>query len=163
MGATSIDSSKDKVLMTRKQFDQDNQHLIKYLKCSPPCAMHIPGCRREPPHDPLKNSFKNLGSSSKVTNLYMMSIWTNRQTKATGRNNHLNPDTATSQYVRGRGNTRRNKAIKRNCHSMEYINVESAQQEAAEEPVVLLLVEVEWVEEAESHLAIEEEVDPHQV
>ncbi len=46
---------------------------------------------------------------------------------------------------------------------MEYINVESAQQEAAEEPVVLLLVEEEWVEDAESHLAIEEEVDPHHV
>ena len=44
-----------------------------------------------------------------------MSNWTNRQTKATGRNNHLNPDTATSQHVRGRGNTRRNKAMKRNA------------------------------------------------
>ena len=121
-------------------------------------------CRREPPHDPLKISFKNLGLLSKVMNLYMMSkIWTNRHTKATGLNNHLTTDSATSQYVRGRGNTRRNKAIKRNCHSMEYINVESAQQEAAEEPVVLLLVEEEWVEKAESHLAIEEEVDPHQV
>ena len=126
--------------------------------------MHMPGCRREPPHHPLKISFTNLGSLSRVTNLYTMSMtWKNRQTKATGRNNHLNPDTATSQYVRGRGNTRRHKAIKRNCHSMEYINAESAQHEAAEEPVVLLLVEEEWVVEAESHLATEEEIDPHQV
>ena len=46
---------------------------------------------------------------------------------------------------------------------MKYMNVGSAQHEAAEEPVVLLLVEEEWVEEAESHLAIEEEVDPRQV
>ena len=127
--------------------------------------MHMPGCRREPPHHPLKLSFTNLGSLSKVTNLYMMSkFWTNRQTKARGRNNHLNPDSATSQYVRGRGNTRRHKAIKRNRHPMKHMmNVGSAQHEAAEEPVVLLLVEEEWVEEAESHSAIEEEVDPHQV
>ena len=126
--------------------------------------MHMPGCRREPPHHPLKISFTNLGSLSRVTNLYTMSkTWKNHETKATGRNNHLNPDSATSQYVRGRGNTRRHKAIKRNCHPMKYMNVGSAQHEAAEEPVVLLLVEEEWVEEAESHLAIEEEVDPHQV
>ena len=125
--------------------------------------MHMPGCRRELPHNPLKLSFTTLGSLSKVMNLYMMSIWTNRQTKATGRNNHLNPDSATSQYVRGRGNTRRHKAIKRNRHPMKHMNVRSAQHEAAEEPVVLLLVEEEWVEKAESHLAIEEEVDPHQV
>jgi hypothetical protein len=46
---------------------------------------------------------------------------------------------------------------------MKYMNVGSAQHEAAEEPVVLLLVEEERVEEAESHLAIEEEADPHQV
>ena len=36
---------------------------------------------------------------------------------------------------------------------MKYMNVGSAQHEAAEEPVVLLLVEEEWVEEAESHLS----------
>ena len=118
--------------------------------------MHMPGCRREPPHHPLKLSFTNLGSLSKVTNLYMMSIWTNRQTKATGHNHHLTPDSATSQYVRGRGN-------KRNRHPMKHTNVGSAQHEAAEDPVVLLLVEEEWVEEAEPHLAIEEEVDPRQV
>ena len=46
---------------------------------------------------------------------------------------------------------------------MEYMNVEPAQQEAAEEPVALLLVEEESVKDAESHLAIEEEVGPHQV
>ena len=56
-----------------------------------------------------------------------------------------------------------NRVNKRNRHPMKYMNVGSAQHEAAEEPVVLLLVEEEWVEEAESHLAIEEEVDPHQV
>ena len=67
--------------------------------------MHMPGCRREPPHHPLKLSFTNLGSSSRVMNLYTMSkIWTNRQTKATGHNHHLTPDSATSRYVRGRGN-----------------------------------------------------------
>ena len=120
--------------------------------------MHIPGCRREPPHDPLKISFKILGLLSKVMNLYMMSkIWTNRHTKATGHNHHLTPDSATSQYVRGRGNTRRHKA------NPPHLNVGSAQHEAAEDPVVLLLVEEEWVEEAESHSAIEEEVDPRQV
>ena len=120
--------------------------------------MHIPGCRREPPHDPLKISFKILGLLSKVMNLYMMSkIWTNRHTKATGLNNHLTPDSTTSQYVRGRGKTRRHKA------NPPHLNVGSAQHEAAEDPVVLLLVEEEWVEEAEPHLAIEEEVYPHQV
>ena len=146
--------------------------------------MHIPGCRREPPHDPLKISFKILGLLSKVMNLYMMSkIWTNRHTKATGLNNHLTPDTATSQYVRGRGNPRRlkanpshlqkmNRGNERDCQPTEYmntkkflnmVNVGLAQYAVAEEPVVVLLVEEEWVVEAESHLATEEEVDPHQV
>ena len=145
--------------------------------------MHMPGCRREPPHHPLKLSFTNLGSLSRVTNLYMMSkIWTNRHTKATGHNHHLTPDSATSQYVRGRGNPRRlkanpphqrmmNRLNERNCQPTEYMNTKSlnmlnvglAQYTAAEESVVVLLVEEEWVAEAESHLATEEEVDPHQV
>ena len=43
------------------------------------------------------------------------------------------------------------------------MNVGSAQHAVAEELVVILLVEEEWVVEAESHLATEEEVDPHQV
>ena len=137
--------------------------------------MHMPGCRREPPHNPLKISFKNLGLLSRVTNLYMMSkIWTNRHTKATGLNNYLTPDTATSQYARGRGNPRRlkanpshlrkmNRVNKRNLQPTEYMNVGFTQHAVAEEPVVVLLVEEEWVVEAESHLATEEEVDPHQV
>ena len=138
--------------------------------------MHMPGCRRELPHHPLKISFTNLGSLSRVTNLYMMSkIWTNRHTKATGLNNHLTPDTATSQYVRGRGNPRRlkanpshlqkmNRGNERDCQLTEYMNtnVGLTQYAVAEEPVVVLLVEEEWVVEAESHLAIEEEVDPRQ-
>ena len=115
--------------------------------------MHMPGCRREPPHNPLKISFKNLGSLSRVTNLYMMSkIWTNRHSKATGLNNHLTPDSATSQYVRGRGNTRRlkanpphlrkmNRVNERNRHPMKYMNVGSAHHAVAEELVVKLLVE----------------------
>ena len=136
------------------------------------------------PHDPLKISFKNLGSSSKVMNLCMMSkIWTNRQTKATGLNNHLTPDSATSQNVRGRGNFRQlkanpshlqkmNRGNERDCQPTEYmntkkflnmVNVGLAQYAVAEESVVVLLVEEEWVVEAESHLATEEEVDPHQV
>ena len=161
--------------MTWKQFDQDNKHLNKCLRCSPPCAMHMPGCRRELPRHPLKISFTNLGSSSRVTNLYTMSkIWTNRQTKATGHNHHLTPDSATSQYVRGRGNPRRlkanpshlqkmNRGNERDCQPTEYMNVGFTQHAVSEEPVVVLLVEEEWVVEAESHLAIEEEVDPRQV
>ena len=43
------------------------------------------------------------------------------------------------------------------------MNVGFTQHAVAEEPVVILLVEEEWVVEAESDLAIEEEVDPHQV
>ena len=46
---------------------------------------------------------------------------------------------------------------------MKYMNVGSTHHAVAEEPVVILLVEEEWVIEAESHLAIEEEVDPRQV
>ena len=46
---------------------------------------------------------------------------------------------------------------------LNMVNVGLAQYEVAEEPVVVLLVEEEWVVEAESHLATEEEVDPHQV
>ena len=83
---------------------------------------------------------------------------------------------ATSQYVRGRGNHRRlkanpshlqkmNRGNERDCQPTEYMNtnVGLAQYAVAEEPVVVLLVEEEWVVEAESHLATEEEVDPHQV
>ena len=43
------------------------------------------------------------------------------------------------------------------------MNVGFTQRAVAEEPVVVLLVKEEWVVEAESHLATEEEVDPHQV
>ena len=142
--------------------------------------MHIPGCRREPPHDPLKISFKILGLLSKVMNLYMMSkIWTNRHTKATGLDNHLTPDSATSQYVRGRGNPRRlkanpshlqkmNRGNERDCQPTEYMNtnVGLTQHAVAEEPVVVLPVEEEWVVRAESHSATEVEegqTDPHQV
>ena len=46
---------------------------------------------------------------------------------------------------------------------MKYMNVGFTQDAVAEELVVILLVEEEWVVEAESHSAIEEEVDPHQV
>ena len=139
--------------------------------------MHIPGCRRELAHDPLKINFKYLILSSRVMNLCVGSkIWTNRQTKATGLNNHLTPDSATSQYVRARGNTRRlkanpshlqmmNRGNERDCQPTEYMNtnVGLTQYAVAEEPVVVLLVEEEWVVEAESHLATEEEVDPHRV
>ena len=141
--------------------------------------MQIPGCRREPPHDPLKISFKILGLLSKVMNLYMMSkIWTNHHTKVTGLNNHLTPDSATSQYVRGRGNPRRlkanpshlqkmNRGNERDCQPTEYMNtnVGLTQYAVAEEPVVVLLVEAEWLVGAESRLVteVEEETDPHQV
>ena len=56
-----------------------------------------------------------------------------------------------------------NRVNKRNRRLTEYMNVGSAHHAVAEELVVKPLVEEEWVVEAESHLAIEEEVDPHQV